>query len=172
VTCQGRKASGIKAPSFKGLQPASASASRSKSKNKRVDTSHELLLRRKLWRLGLRFRKHVSSLPGKPDVIFPSVKVAVFCGGDFWHGRNWTVLKRNLGVGTNSSYWTAKISSNMKRDARNTALLKAMGWYVIRVWETDIQRDPIDMACRVKKAVSLRRTRKTRSCDRVKRLVS
>jgi DNA mismatch endonuclease (patch repair protein) len=77
--------------------------------------------------------------------------VVVFCDGDFWHGRNWQALKRSLGAGTNSGYWQAKIESNRKRDTRNNVRLKKAGWHVIRLWETDINRDPLSEARLVKK---------------------
>src|SRR5690348_4254231 len=113
-----------KAPSFTGLKPASAAASRAKRSNTRVDTKHELLLRRELWRLGLRFRKNVKTLLGKPDIVFSRARVVVFCDGDFWHGRKWRELKPKLDQGTNAAYWSAKIATNIDRDNRNTALLE------------------------------------------------
>lgn len=145
-----------KVPSFTGLKPASAASSRAKRSNTRTDTQHELLLRRELWRLGLRFRKNVSSLPGKPDIVFPGARVIVFCDGDFWHGRNWKTLNPKLKQGTNASYWSAKIASNIERDARNTALLEEAGWHVIRLWETDIKNDPLSAAILIKKAIESR----------------
>ena len=142
-----------RAPSFTGLTPASEASSRSKRLNPRVDTQHEVILRSQLWRLGLRFRKNVKTLPGKPDLVFTVAKVVVFCDGDFWHGRDWKILKSKLRRGTNASYWSAKIASNIERDKRNTTLLKKAGWHVIRLWETDIMRDPLAAATLVKKAV-------------------
>src|SRR5205085_6946399 len=123
-----------KAPSFTGLKPASAAASHAKRSNTRVDTQHELLLRRELWRMGLRFRKNVATLPGKPDIVFPSARIVVFCDGDFWHGRKWQELKTKLEQGTNAAYWSAKIAANIERDKRNTGLLESEGWQVIRLW--------------------------------------
>jgi DNA mismatch endonuclease (patch repair protein) len=145
-----------KVPSFTGLKPASEAASRVKSRNRRTDTLHELILRRELWRMGLRFRKNVESLAGKPDIVFPRAKVAVFCDGDFWHGRDWQARQEKLSRGTNAAYWLAKIGSNIERDLRNTALLKKAGWRVIRLWETDVKRDPLTAATLIKKAVDAR----------------
>jgi DNA mismatch endonuclease, patch repair protein len=142
-----------KAPSFSGLKPASASSSYSKRNNPPTDTQHELLLRRELWRMGLRFRKNVRQLLGKPDLVFASARVVVFCDGDFWHGRNWKSLRSKLSQGANASYWLAKIESNMSRDNRNKALLEAAGWQVIRVWETDISRNPSAVANSIRSAV-------------------
>lgn len=131
----------VKSPSFTNLQPASEASSRAKRHNRRTDTQHEKMLRRELWRMGFRYRKNVETLPGKPDIVFLRARVAVFCDGDFWHGRNWKELKSKLSRGTNAEYWLSKIESNIERDSRNTALLEADGWAVLRLWETDIKRD-------------------------------
>jgi DNA mismatch endonuclease (patch repair protein) len=106
--------------------------------------------------MGLRYRKHVKELAGKPDVVFARPRVVVFCDGDFWHGRNWADLSGKLSQGTNASYWTAKIKTNMERDERNTALLEAAGWMVLRFWEGDIRRDVSSAALRVHEAVKQR----------------
>jgi DNA mismatch endonuclease (patch repair protein) len=100
------------------------------------------MLRQHLRKSGLRYRNNVCGLPGKPDIAFLAAKVAVFCDGDFWHGRNWQILRKNLGVGVNSSYWTAKIAANRKRDKRVSAELRKAGWRVLRLWETNILRNP------------------------------
>ena len=106
--------------------------------------------------MGLRFRKNVKALPGKPDIVFIGARVAVFCDGDFWHGRKWQQLREKLDQGTNPQYWSAKISTNMERDLRNTALLESDGWQVIRIWETDIKRNPTNTALVVAEAVRAR----------------
>lgn len=151
-----------KAPSFKGLKPASGASSYAKRHNKRRDTKHEILLRRELQRIGLRFRKNVETLPGKPDFVFTRAKLAVFCDGDFWHGRDWRSLKKKLNEGTNAEYWVAKIAANIKRDKRNTALLKKAGWSVIRVWETDIKENPLTTARLINKAHKARQHKKSK----------
>jgi DNA mismatch endonuclease, patch repair protein len=150
-----------KTPSYKGLQPASEASSRAKRANKRRDTIHEVLLRSMLWRMGLRFRKNVTELPGKPDIVFPSVRVTVFCDGDFWHGRNWEELQGKLAQGTNSGYWVAKIKTNRNRDQRINSLLEAQGWHVVRVWETDVKEDPVAVATKIKAIVDSRRERRS-----------
>src|SRR5688500_9426013 len=139
--------SGGGAPSYAGLRPPSEAASRAKRANRKRDTAPELLLRRALWRLGLRYRTHADTLPGKPDVVFTRARVAVFCDGDFWHGRSWDVLRQKLAVGTNAAYWGAKISRNIERDRASNAALQTQGWSVVRLWETDIKKDP-DAAAR------------------------
>ncbi len=88
----------------------------------------------------MRYRM-VSSLPGKPDLVFPGNKVAVFCDGDFWHGRDWTHRKAKLARGHNSGYWIAKIERNMGRDSEISEQLSQLGWTVLRFWEGDINAD-------------------------------
>jgi DNA mismatch endonuclease (patch repair protein) len=128
-----------------------------KRANRKTDTAHELLLRRVLWRRGLRFRKHAAGLPGRPDVVFPGARVAVFCDGDFWHGRDWPTRRARLARGTNAAYWLAKIARNLERDAEATALLERQGWLVLRLWETDVERDPDAAAALVEAHVRARR---------------
>jgi DNA mismatch endonuclease (patch repair protein) len=143
-----------KAPSFNGLLPASPTSSHAKKMNRSSDTSHERILRMHLWKSGLRYRKNVKTLPGKPDIVFSAARVAVFCDGDFWHGRNWPRLSRKLHTGTNASYWIPKIQANRTRDRRNNRLLKREGWTVIRLWETDIHNNPAEAARTIENLVS------------------
>ena len=140
-------------PSFHGLEPASEQSSRSKRANRKTDTQHELLLRRNLWHMGLRFRKNVVTLPGKPDIVFTGSRLVVFCDGDFWHGRNWEERRSKLEHGTNAAYWVAKIESNIQRDIRNSDLLRRQGWHVMRLWETDVRNNPTSAALKVEEAV-------------------
>lgn len=134
------------APSFRGLRAASEKAARAKRASRALDTKPELLLRRCLWKLGLRYRLYVRGLPGRPDLVFPRDRVAVFIDGDFWHGRDWAVRESRLSEGSNAGYWTAKIAYNIERDARNNALLEEMGWTVVRVWEGDVSKSPESVA--------------------------
>jgi DNA mismatch endonuclease (patch repair protein) len=143
----------VKSPSFTNLKPASEASSRAKRRNRRTDTQQEIMLRRAIWQKGLRYRKNVETLPGKPDIVFVREHVVVFCDGDFWHGRNWEEQKSKLFQGANAEYWISKIESNMERDKLNTALLEADGWSVLRFWEADIKRDPQAAAESVKDAV-------------------
>ena len=129
-------------PSFDGLSAASRASSYAKKMTRSFDTAHEHLLRVSLWKRGLRYRKNVRTLPGKPDIVFPKERVAVFCDGDFWHGRHWRRLSSKLQGGANPSYWTQKIITNRSRDRRVVRLLRKKGWTVIRIWETDIRQDP------------------------------
>lgn len=128
--------------SFAGFQASSDAASRAKQANSATDTVHERTLRSWLWRLGLRYRKNVPWLPGKPDIVFTAAKTVVFCDGDFWHGRNWKILRQKLAGGANARYWASKIETNINRDAVVNAKLRASGWRVVRLWETDILCHP------------------------------
>lgn len=143
-----------KVPRFSSFKPASETASRIKRQNRSRDTRAEVLLRKELWRRGLRYRLHVANLPGKPDIVFRRMRVAVFCDGDFWHGRRWHQRQDKLSRGTNAPYWTAKIAANIARDRRNTRALRKTGWVVVRLWETDVLRDVQRAARRVEEAVT------------------
>jgi DNA mismatch endonuclease (patch repair protein) len=98
-----------------------------------------MILRRRLHASGLRFRTSVN-LPGKPDVVFPKQRIAIFVDGDFWHGKNLSVRLAKLARGHNAMYWTAKIAANCARDRRLRAILKRRGWTVVRVWESDLHQ--------------------------------
>ncbi|MBI3469642.1 MAG: very short patch repair endonuclease [Planctomycetes bacterium] len=143
-------------PSFRGLQPASEGASLAKRANRKQDSRHEVMLRRELTRLGLRYRKYVAALPGNPDLTFSKARVVVFCDGDFWHGRNWARLRRNLSRRHNAAYWIAKIARNRERDRRISRELTRAGWKVLRIWETDILRDPVGVAYSIQALVRQR----------------
>ena len=111
---------------------------------KSKDTRPELILRKSLWSKGLRYRVNVKSLPGKPDIVFSRAKIAVFCDGDFWHGNNWAIRgMRSLDdeLERYSQFWKEKILGNIERDIANTSKLRADGWEVIRIWESDIKAD-------------------------------
>lgn len=129
-------------PSYKGLQPASLRASMAaRGSSKKTDTRCEVMLRRVLWAAGCRYRKNAKELPGRPDVVFPRARIAVFCDGDFWHGQDWESRRQKLSRGTNSEYWLAKIQRNMERDRQNDRRLQEMGWTVLRFWESQIRTD-------------------------------
>lgn len=147
-------------PSFRGLRPSSAKASWTLSRSKAADTRCELLLRSELWRMGLRFRKNMKSLPGKPDIVFPRARVVVFCDGEFWHGRDWKARRKKLERGSNAPYWVAKIQANVDRDERIDEELRQLGWRVIRLWETEILTDPQETAVQVAEQVRLPMSRK------------
>ena len=105
------------------------------------DTSIEVLLRKTLWHKGYRYRKNYKLLPGKPDIVLTRYHIAVFCDSEFWHGKEWNVLKSRLLKGKNAEYWIKKIERNMERDAEIDQKLFQMDWTVIRFWGEEIQKD-------------------------------
>lgn len=130
-----------KAPSYKSFHPSSASASFAMRHNKAKNTVPEVSLRKALWNRGVRYRLHVSRLPGKPDIVFPRERIVIFIDGDFWHGRNWVELEKKLLHRANAEYWIAKILYNRTRDQEQREGLEKQGWTVIRFWETDITKN-------------------------------
>jgi len=104
------------------------------------DTEIELLLRKALWKKGYRYRKNYSKLPGKPDIALTKQKIVVFCDSEFFHGKDWEVLKPRILKGNNSEYWLRKIENNMERDRKNDESLLFMGWTVIRFWGKEISK--------------------------------
>lgn len=131
-----------KSPSYQGLRPATAAASHVGRGNRGRDTVPERLLRSALWQRGLRFRVHYPKLPGRPDIVLIGRRVAIFCDGDFWHGRNWEARQQKLSRGNNADYWKAKIERNIQRDQEVNHALHELGWTVLRVWESDVRADP------------------------------
>lgn len=147
------------APRFDALSPASERTASVKRKNRAKGGNAETLLRKRLWARGLRYRLHAKELPGKPDIVFRKRRLAVFVDGDFWHGRNWEERQRKLAQGHNPGYWVEKIRYNLERDRRNTLALEAAGWRVLRLWETDILKDPegaVDAVARLAEAQGTR----------------
>lgn len=105
------------------------------------DTKIELLLRRALWAKGYRYRKNYDKIPGRPDVALTKYRIAIFCDGEFFHGKDWEILKPKLKKGNNSEYWINKISKNRKHDDEINKQLLFLGWTVIRFWGNDIKKN-------------------------------
>ena len=112
------------------------------------NTSIEVCLCKALWNKGIRYRKNYNKLPGKPDIAITKYKIAVFCDSEFFHGKDWEVLKCQLEKGKNSDFWINKISKNMKHDEEINQQLLFMGWTVIRFWGKDILKNT-DMCIKV-----------------------
>ncbi len=91
------------------------------------------------------------SLPGKPDIAFNHVKVVIFLDSCFWHG----CPKHLRRPSSNQAYWRPKIDNNVKRDLRNRAKLRRMGWSVLRVWEHDL-KNPTSVVKKVRRALKRR----------------
>ena len=105
------------------------------------NTSIELCLRKALWNRGIRYRKNYNKLPGKPDIAITKYKIAVFCDSEFFHGKDWEVLKPRLEAGNNAEYWVPKISRNRERDEEVNKELLFLGWTVIRFWGKEIKKN-------------------------------
>lgn len=99
----------------------------------------ELALRKELWSRGLRYQKNVTSIFGKPDLVFKGKKIAIFCDSEFWHGYNWEVRKKDFK--SHQEFWIPKIERNMQRDKEVTEKLEKQGWVVLRFWGNDIKKD-------------------------------
>ena len=106
------------------------------------DTKIEVVLRKALWAKGYRYRKNWSELPGKPDIVLTKYKIAIFCDSEFFHGKDWEVLKPRLEKGNNPDYWIPKITRNMERDIETDRKLLFLGWTVLHFWGKDILRHP------------------------------
>lgn len=137
--------------------------------NRSRDTRPELLVREALRAYGLRYRTHERSVPGRPDLVFREAGLAVFCDGDFWHGRHWARLRAQLTRRANADYWIAKIGANRDRDVLQRRALRTAGWIVLRVWESAIRRNPEAVARQIATALeTAHRTRITRAPQRAR----
>lgn len=105
------------------------------------DTKIELALRKALWKQGIRYRKNYRALPGSPDIALTKYKIAVFCDSEFFHGKDWEVLKPRLEAGNNPDFWVKKIEKNRYRDIETDKKLFFMGWTVIHFWGTEILKN-------------------------------
>lgn len=118
---------------------------------KRAHTPAELAVRRALWAQGIRgWRTQARELPGRPDFVFRSLRIAVFVDGAFWHGH-----PSRFRLGRSGRYWDRRISRSIERDREVTALLRRRGWSVVRIWDFEALGDPARAARRV--AVVVRR---------------
>ena len=117
------------------------------------DTQPELLFRRALWHSGCRYRLR-SGLPGSPDIVFPSARVAVFIDGCFWHRcpLHYTAPVRN------ADFWRSKVERNVARDDMANEQLNAAGWAVVRIWEHEILSEIDRVASSVVQVVRERRS--------------
>ena len=106
---------------------------------KNKDSKIEVLLRKELWSRGIRYRKNVNRIYGKPDIVFIGKKIAVFCDSEFWHGYNWEERKRDFK--SHQEFWIPKIERNMARDLEVTTRLESEGWVVLRFWGNEIKKN-------------------------------
>lgn len=125
------------------MKKKAMSRSENMSQIKSKDTSIELGLRKALYAKGIRYRINDKTIYGKPDIVFRSKKVAVFCDSEFWHGKNY--LEGKYPVKTNQSYWITKLERNIARDKLVNQTLKEQGWTVLRFWGNDIKKNLKDV---------------------------
>jgi DNA mismatch endonuclease, patch repair protein len=104
---------------------------------KSKDTTPEMKVRRLLHRAGYRFRLHRADLPGKPDIVFPSKRAAIFVHGCFWHQHPGCHYADR--PSSNNPYWNKKLNRNVERDKAHVAALKEQGWKVLTLWECEIR---------------------------------
>jgi DNA mismatch endonuclease (patch repair protein) len=109
------------------------------SKIRSKDTKPELALRKALFARGFRYRANDKKLPGKPDIVLPKYKTAIFLHGCFWHRHEG--CKYAYTPKTNTEFWVDKITSNAERDKVNFQKLTALGWNVLTVWECEIRHE-------------------------------
>ncbi len=117
----------------------SAIVSKNMSKIRSKDTSIELQLRKALWHKGYRYRKNHKKLPGSPDIVLTKQKISIFCDSEFFHGKDWEILKLRLEQGNNPDFWIRKIERNRNRDWENDKKLLYLGYTVIHFWGQDIK---------------------------------
>ncbi|MBD3165263.1 DNA mismatch endonuclease Vsr [bacterium] len=104
---------------------------------KSKDTSPEMAVRRRLFALGYRYRVHYSGVPGKPDVVFPTRRLAIFIHGCFWHQHEG--CKKAKRPATRRSFWNTKLDRNMARDRDVRRDLEAAGWTQHVIWECELK---------------------------------
>lgn len=105
------------------------------------DTSIEVTLRKALYAKGIRYRKNYKEIPGSPDIALTKYKIAIFCDGEFFHGKDWELLRPKLLKGNNSDYWVKKIQDNIDRDIEIDKKLLFQGWNVLHFWGKDILKN-------------------------------
>lgn len=104
------------------------------------DTKPEMIIRRIVHRLGYRYRLHSRHLPGKPDLVFPGRRKAIFVHGCYWHRHQDPTCKLARLPKSRLDFWIPKLEANRRRDEENTTKLNASGWKVLEVWECQIKQ--------------------------------
>ena len=129
--------------------------SRNMKSNKGKDTKPELLLRKELWRRGLRYRKNYKELYGKPDIVFLGARIAVFVDGKMGHGYDWEHQKDDFK--SRRDYWIPKIERNIEHDYEVTQELISLDWLVMRFWDFEIKKNLQECADKIERAYNNRK---------------
>lgn len=130
--------------------------------NKSHGTKIELLLAKVLWNAGIRYRKNDKGVYGTPDFTIRGYRIAIFCDGEFWHGRDWEVNKAK--IKSNRSFWYAKIEHNIERDKQITEQLQQQGWKVFRFWETDIRKHADQLVDQILTYIHQQQAHQSKTC--------
>ena len=118
-----------------------------KSKGSKI----ERMLAKELWKRGYRYRKNCTEIFGKPDIVFKSLKIAIFCDSNFWHGKDWQIKKHE--IKSNRDFWYKKIEKNIERDKIVTTELTKQGWLVLRFWGTDIKKETVQCVNKIEEKI-------------------
>jgi len=120
-------------------KPKNETVSRVMSANKAKNTLPEVIFRKKLWNAGMRgYRLNYKKIPGRPDIVFVSKKMAIFIHGCFWHRCPYCNLSNPK---NNITFWKTKFEKNKQRDKKKTRELKHLGWIVLTIWECQIKKN-------------------------------
>ena len=111
------------------------------SKVRSQSTGPEIIVRKYLHSLGFRFRLHSKKLPGTPDIVLRKYQSVIFVHGCFWHHHKG--CRRSKMPSSNMEFWDTKISTNIRRDKRNTSKLKQLGWRVLIIWECETKNEAL-----------------------------
>lgn len=114
------------------------------------NTRPELLLRSLLHRAGFRFRLHAKELPGRPDIVLPKYRTAIFVHGCFWHRHG---CRNTTTPSTRREFWQAKFDANVRRDEKNRAALQGEGWTVLTAWECELRKDASRVAEEISRSI-------------------
>lgn len=128
---------------------------RNMKSNKGKDTKPELMLRKELWRRGLRYRKNYKGLCGKPDIVFIGAQIAIFVDGKMWHGYDWENQKNDFK--SRRDYWIPKIERNIERDYEVMQELISLDWLVMRFWDFEVKKNLKECADKIERAYNNRK---------------
>lgn len=119
------------------------------------DSAIEKILRIELWHRGMRYRKNVKDIFGKPDIVFIKKKIAIFCDSEFWHGYDWE--NKNKEIKSRREFWIPKIERNILRDKEVTKTLEEQGWVVLRFWGKEIKKETAKCVSEIEKIFKSRK---------------